>query len=337
MEIKNVLVTGGGGFLGKVLVRKLIQKRLNVTSFSRQWYSELDVLGVKQIQGDLCSKTDVTKAFYGMDTIFHVAAKPGIWGAYQSYYSVNVTGTRNVIEACLVNRVGRLIHTSSPSVIFGESDMKNLDESIPYPATYLAPYPETKAMAEKLVVGAAQKGLAAIILRPHLIWGPEDNNLVPRILRRGNSLKKIGPKGDLTDTIYVDNAADAHILSAERLLADASLSGNIYFISQDDPVSKWEMANGFLAAAGLPPIKGRVSARTAYMAGWLFELIYKTLGIEKEPPMTRFAAKELATSHWFNISRAKKDLGYTPAISTEEGLRRLKEWLEAGGLSHYGL
>ncbi len=337
MKIENVLVTGGGGFLGKVIVRKLIQKKLNVTSFSRQWYPELEKLGVAQIQGDLCNKIDVLRAFHKMDTIFHVAAKPGIWGSYQGYYSVNVTGTQNVIEACTANRVARLIHTSSPSVIFDESDMENLDESIPYPETYLAPYPETKAMAEKLVIKAAQMGLAAIILRPHLIWGPEDNHLVPGIISRAKRLKRVGPANDLVDTIYVDNAADAHILAAEKLLTNLSLSGNIYFISQDEPISKWEMANAFLSAAELPPLKGRVSARTAYLAGWMFELIYKTLGIKKDPPMTRFAAKELATSHWFNISRAKNDLGYAPAVSTQEGLKRLKEWLKAKGTSHYGL
>jgi nucleoside-diphosphate-sugar epimerase len=135
----------------------------------------------------------------------------------------------------------------------------------------------------------------------------------------------------------VDNAADAHILAAESLSADISLSGNIYFISQDEPISKWEMANAFLSAAGMPPIKGRVSAKTAYMAGWLFEMIYKTLGIKRDPPITRFAAKELATSHWFDISRAKRDLGYLPSISTKEGLKRLKEWLETEGKSRYGL
>jgi nucleoside-diphosphate-sugar epimerase len=337
MKIENVLITGGGGFLGKVIARKLVGKKLKVTSFSRQWYPQLEALGVAQIQGDLCNKTHVIKAFQGMDTIFHVAAKPGIWGSFESYYSVNVTGTQHVIDACRENQVARLIHTSSPSVIFDESDMENMDESIPYPETYLAPYPETKAMAEKLVLGAVQTGLSAIILRPHLIWGPEDNHLVPKILHRAKRLKRIGPENDLTDTIYVDNAADAHILAAEKLLTDPSLSGNIYFLSQDEPISKWTLANAFLSAAGMPPIKGRVSARTAYLAGSLFEGIYKTLGIKTDPPMTRFAAKELATSHWFNISRAKKDLGYLPAVSTEEGLKRLKKWLETEGLAHYGL
>ncbi len=337
MKIENVLVTGGGGFLGKVIARKLILGGVKVTSFSRQWYPQLEALGVAQIQGDLCNKADVVKAFQGMDTIFHVAAKPGIWGRFQSYYSVNVTGTQHVIAACQANHVARLIHTSSPSVIFDAFDMENLDESIPYPETYLAPYPETKAMAEKLVLGAAKMGLAAIILRPHLIWGPEDNHLVPTILCRAKRLKKIGSGSDLVDTIYVDNAADAHLLAAEKLLTNTRLSGNIYFISQDEPISKWTLANAFLSAAGLPPLKGHVSAKTAYLAGGLFELVYKTFGIKKDPPMTRFAAKELATSHWFNISRAKKDLGYTPAISTQEGLRRLKKWLETEGLTRYGL
>jgi nucleoside-diphosphate-sugar epimerase len=337
MKIENTLITGGGGFLGKVIARKLIHKNVKVTSFSRQWYPQLEALGVTQIQGDLCNKRDVINAFQGMDTIFHVAAKPGIWGSFDSYYSINVTGTQHVIDACRANQVPRLIHTSSPSVIFDASDMENMDESLAYPKTYLAAYPETKAMAEKLVVSACKTGLSAIILRPHLIWGPEDNHLVPKILSRAKRLKKIGPKEDLTDTIYVDNAADAHLLAAEKLSSNPLLSGNIYFISQDDPISKWTLANAFLEAAGLPPIHGRVSARTAYLAGGLFELIYTILGIKKDPPITRFAAKEAATSHWFNISRAKKDLGYAPAISTQEGLRRLKKWLETEGLSRYGL
>ncbi len=327
MEMKNVLITGGGGFLGKAIVRKLRDKHIQVTSFARQFYPELDALGVTQIQGDLTNKASVVQAFKDMDTIFHVAAKPGIWGSYDSYYQVNVMGTSHVIEACRSNGVERMIYTSSPSVVFDEFDMENKDESIPYPDTYLAPYPKTKAMAEKMVVKAAKEGVPAIILRPHLIWGPEDNHLVPKIISRAKRLKVIGPKDDRVDTIYVDNAADAHVLAAEKLLVRPDLSGNIYFISQDDPISKWEMINAFLDAAGLPPIKGHVSARTAYMAGWVFEGIYKLFGIQKDPPMTRFAAKELATSHWFDISRAKKDLGYTPAVSTQEGLIRLKKWL----------
>ncbi len=336
MEIKKALVTGGGGFLGKAVARKLIDKKIEgkkieVVSFSRQRYAELDKMGVTQIQGDLANEADVIEACKGMDTVFHVAAKPGIWGSYDSYFQVNVTGTVNVLSACKANNVARLVHTSSPSVIFNDCNMENVDESVPYPDTYLAPYPETKALAEKKVVQAAKEGLPTIILRPHLIWGPGDNHLVPGIVSRAKRLKIVGPEDDLVDTIYVDNAADAHVLAAEKLVSNPELSGNIYFISQDDPVSKWAMANAFLAAAGLPPIQGKISGKAAYAAGWVFENIYKVFNIQKDPPMTRFAAKEMATSHWFDISRVKKDLGYKPKVSTAEGLKRLEEWLTKEG------
>ena len=329
--MEKVLVTGGGGFLGKAVVKKLLAQHCDVTSFSRQYHRSLEWMGVAQIQGDLIDAAAVQSAVKGMDTVFHVAAKPGVWGPYADYFAVNVTGTRHVIDACLAWQVPRLIYTSSPSVIFDAFDMENVDESVPYPGNYLAPYPETKAMAEKMVRQAALAGLDVIILRPHLIWGPEDNHLVPGIIRRAGRLKIVGRTDDRVDTIYVDNAALAHVLAARKLAENPSLSGNIYFISQDDPVSKWEMANAFLKAAGLPPITGQVSAKTAYAAGWFFETIYRLLGITKEPPMTRFVAKELATSHWFDISRAKKDLGYYPEISTQEGLKRLTAWFSQNG------
>ncbi|MGM0393205.1 MAG: NAD-dependent epimerase/dehydratase family protein [Thermodesulfobacteriota bacterium] len=325
--MEQVLVTGGGGFLGKALVKKLMERDYAVTSFSRHHHKTLAQMGVPQISGDLTDAAAVKQAVKGMQTVFHVAAKPGVWGHYKTYHAVNVTGTEHVIAACLSQGVKRLIYTSSPSVVFDGSDMENADESVPYPKSYLAPYPETKAAAEKLVRQAAQQGLDVIILRPHLIWGPEDNHLLPGILKRAKRLRIVGRTDDRMDTIYVDNAALAHVLAAQKLKENSSLSGNIYFISQDDPVSKWEMVNAFLDAAGLPPVKKRVSAQTAHAAGWCFEKIYTLLGIAAEPPMSRFLAKELATSHWFDISRAKNDLGYVPEISTQEGLRRLKEWL----------
>ncbi len=328
---KHLVVTGGGGFLGSAVVRKLISKGYRVSSFSRHFHECLKELGVDQLQGDLTDAKAVTEAFKGAGAVFHVAAKPGIWGAFDDYWQVNVKGTENVIAACFENQVGQLIYTSSPSVIFNGKDMENVDESTPYPEKYPAPYPETKAMAEQRVRQAVEKGLHAIILRPHLIWGPGDNHLVPGIVNRAGRLRQVGRSDDRVDFVYVDNAADAHILALEKLRETPSLSGNVYFISQGDPVSKWEMADAFLRAAGKPPIKGRMSARTAYVAGALFEFVYRFLKIRKEPPLTRFAAGELATSHWFDISRARKDLGYDPKISTREGLERLKQWFEQKG------
>ena len=328
MKNKNILVTGGGGFLGKAIVKKLIKTKAKVYSFSRRFYPELEKMGVMQIQGDIADGKALTQALKGMETVFHVAAKPGVWGPFDEYYKTNVIGTENVLTACFDNNVEQLIYTGSPSVVFDGKDMENADESVPYPAKYLAPYPQTKAMTEKLVCKASKRGLKTIILRPHLIWGHEDNHLVPGIIKRAGRLKRVGRSDDLVDTIYVDNAAMAHVMASEKLAENPHLSGNIYFISQDDPISKWKMANAFLDAAGLPPIKGHISAKKAYIAGYIFEKIYTLLGIQKEPPMTRFVAKELATSHWFNISRAKQDLGYYPEVSTKEGLARLGQELE---------
>ena len=325
---ENVLVTGGGGFLGKAIIKKLLKKKVSVKSFSRNYYSELEQLGVEQIQGDLQNLNQINTACKDCDLIFHVAAKPGIWGTWNEFYGINVTGTENVIKACNNNNISRLIYTSSPSVVFDGKDMEGVDENVPYPDKYEGFYPETKAIAEKIVLKQTSNNLKTIILRPHLIWGPEDNHVVPGIISRAKKLKKVGRHDDLTDTIFIDNAADAHILAAEKLKANASLSGNIYFISQDDPVSKWYMADKFLEAAGLSPIKGKVSAKTAYIAGSVFEFLYSLFRIKKDPPMTKFAAKELATSHWFNISKAKKDLGYEPKVSIEQGLKQLKQWFD---------
>ena len=331
MEIKNVLVTGGGGFLGKAIVKKLVAKNLAVTSFSRHFYPELENMGVCQIQGDLVDKVAVVKALEKMDVVYHVAAKFGIWGPLKDFIPVNVTGTQNVINACLENNVKQLIYTSSPSVIFDEEDMENVDESIPYPKKYMASYPETKAMAEKLVKNAAKSGMKTIILRPHLIWGPEDNHFLPTIIKRAKRLKRVGQKEYLVDTIYVDNAADAHIMASEKLFENPSLSGNVYFLSQDEPMPIWKIINAFLDTAGLPPMKGQVSEKIVYIAGSIFEFVYKFFNIKGEPLITKLGAKELATSHWFNISRAKKDLGYYPKISTQEGLIRLKQWFSELG------
>ncbi len=334
MENKKILVTGGGGFLGKAIVKMLLEKNAEVTSFSRHLYLDLKKMGVKQIQGDLFDEASVDIAVKGMDMVFHVAAKAGVWGSYESYYNANVSGTEHVIKACMKHQVRQLIYTSSPSVVFDGTDMEGVDESAPYPEVFHAPYPETKAIAEQAVRKAGRKGLKTITLRPHLIWGPEDNHLVPGIISRAKRLKKVGRLDDKVDTIYVDNAAYAHILAAEKLEETPDLSGNVYFISQDEPISKWVMADGFLAAAGLPPIKGHISEKGAIAAGRWIEFFYRLFHIKKEPPMTVFVAKELATSHWFDISRAKKDLGYVPQVSIKEGLLRLQEWIAKAGENH---
>ena len=213
---KQILVTGGGGFLGQAIVRQLVEEGHQVSSFSRHFHPPLETLGVRQLCGDITNAGLVKDAVRGKDAVFHVAAKAGVWGDVDDYYRVNVTGTQNVITACQSCRVSMLIHTSSPSVVFHGKDMQGADESTPYPARFHAPYPRTKAMAEQQVL-AAGNPLKTIVLRPHLIWGPGDNHLVPRIIARARGLRQVGDGTNRVDTIYIDNAARAHVLAMQAL------------------------------------------------------------------------------------------------------------------------
>jgi 2-alkyl-3-oxoalkanoate reductase len=325
--MKHVLVTGGGGFLGCAIVKLLAARNIPIRSLSRNTYPNLTPFGVEQVQGDVADPGVVIKACKGIDTIFHTAAKAGIWGPYHQFYRTNVIGTRNILAACKTNPEINLIYTSSPSVVFDGRDMKGANESSPYPKKFKAHYPKTKARAEQSILAASKNGLKAIILRPHLIWGPGDNHLAPRILARAHRLRQIGDGENKVDTIYIDNAARAHLLAQKALSKDPSLSGRIYFISQDRPVKLWEMINHILAAGAKPPVARTISPKKAYVIGAMLESIFRILSIKGEPSMTRFLAQELSLSHWFDISAAKKDLGYTPKISTAEGLAQLKRWL----------
>lgn len=324
----TALVTGGGGFLGRSLVMKLLEKGVRVRTFSRRRYPDLDIEGVEQHQGDIGNRDAVAAVCRDMETVYHVAAKTGVWGHYADFHNVNVVGTLNVIQACKAERSTCLVYTSSPSVVFDGRDMEGVDESVPYPDHYRSPYPQTKALAEQAVVKASTEGLPAIILRPHLIWGPRDNHLVPRILARAERLRRIGNGRNLVDTVYIDNAADAHILAADALNSRPELSGRIYFISQGEPLPLWDMVDAILAAGGKPPVRKSVSLRNAMLIGTLLETLYRMLRVKGEPPLTRFVAEELSTAHWFNINAARRDLGYRPRVSTANGLVYLQEWLE---------
>jgi nucleoside-diphosphate-sugar epimerase len=327
----KALVTGGGGFLGKAIVRMLLAEGVDVCSFSRTAHAELDALGVEHRLGDLADGNAVVAAASGCDIVYHVAAKAGVWGPYRDFYRANVLGTRNVIEACRTHGIRRLVYTSSPSVVFDGTDMEGVDESVPYPAHFHAFYPQTKAAAEQLVLQANGPQLATVALRPHLIWGPEDNHLVPRILERGRkgALRRIGRRECLVDTIYIDNAARAHLQAAAHLDIGSAVAGKAYFLSQGEPLPLWDIVDRILAAGGVPPVAGTISPGLAYGIGWLMEKIYGLLHLRSEPRMTRFVARELSTAHWFDLSAARNDFGYEPQVSFDEGMLRLKEWLDA--------
>ena len=321
----TILVTGAGGFLGQAIVRRLRHRGLAVRGLNRRTYPALQALDVEQIQGDIADRETVFQAVSGCEAVFHVAALAAVWGKAETFDRINTGGTRNVIEACRQFGVRRLVYTSSPSVTFDGSDQEGVDESAPYPQKFLAHYPRTKAAAEQLINQANDRELATVSLRPHLIWGPGDNHLLPRLLERhkANQLKIVGDGGKLVDSVYIDNAADAHLAAFDRLDLQSAIGGKNYFISNGEPKPMGWLINQLLQASGLSSVKSRVSAGLAYTAGAVLEGCYRWMGLKTEPRMTRFVARQLATAHWFDINAAKRDLGYRPVISIEEGLRQL--------------
>jgi nucleoside-diphosphate-sugar epimerase len=329
-----VLVTGGGGFLGSAIVRILRERGQAVRSLARHFYPEVNAVGASQIQGDVADPAIVSRAVEGCSAIFHAAAKAGLWGSYSEYYRSNVLGTENVIAACRKHGVRRLIYTSSPSVVFTGHDLEGVDESIPYATRYDAAYPATKAIAEKLVLESNDATLATVSLRPHLIWGPGDNNILPRIYARARArrLFRIGSRNPLIDLTYIDNAAFAHVLAGERLDSGSPVAGKAYFIAQGQPVRLWDMVNRLLEIAHLPPVTRSVPRALAMTLGGGLEAAYSLFRLPGEPRMTRFLARELSTSHWYNLDAARRDLGYSPQVGIEEGLRRLAESIRKGSV-----
>lgn len=329
----RALVTGGGGFLGGAIVRMLRERGDSVRSFSRSAYPALDTLGVDQVLGDLADASAIESAARGCDVVFHAAAKAGVWGRWRDYYETNVIGTRNVVAACRKLGIRKLVFTSSPSVTFAGVDQNGVNESEPYPTKFLARYPHTKALAEQAVLAANGPGLATVALRPHLIWGPRDPHLTPRLVDRARQgkLKRIGRESKLVDTTYVDNAAIAHLQAADRLEEGSPVAGKAYYLSQGEPEPLWDFVNRVLSVAGLPPITKSVPAGVAYAAGATMEGIWRLLRLRGEPPMTRFVARQLATAHWFDLTAAKRDLGYEPHVATDDGLARLESWFRATG------
>jgi nucleoside-diphosphate-sugar epimerase len=320
------LVTGGGGFLGRYVVEKLLQRGDQVRVLGRRTYSDLEKLGVDCLQADIRDSKSIKPAFSGVDEVYHCAAIAGIWGRWQDYFDINVQGTTNVIEACVAAGVKRLIYTSSPSVVFDGKDQRGIDESQPYPKAWLTHYPHSKMLAERSVLKAnGQNGLATVSLRPHLIWGPRDQHLIPRIVARAKAgkLMQVGDGSNLVDVIHVENAALAHLQAATSLANGGNCAGRVYFISQGQPVVLWDFINAILKGAGVAPVKKKISFRLAYQLGGCMEAAYKLVRKNEEPRMTRFLACQLATDHYYNIDSARRDFGFSPTITTEQGLADL--------------
>ena len=323
----KILVTGGGGFLGQALCRGLRTRGHEVVSFNRGRYPALAAIGVQQVQGDLALRDAVIAAAAGCDAVFHNAAKAGAWGSYRSYYDANVVGTQNVIEACRIHGIGKLVYTSTPSVTHRKTHPVEggTADTVPYGEQLKAPYAATKLLAEKLVLAANDMQLATVALRPRLIWGVGDNQLLPRLVERAKAgrLRFVGDGDNRIDTTYIDNAAQAHFDAFEHLAPGAACAGRAYFISNGEPRTVRDIVNGLLQAAGAPAVEKTIPFGAAYAAGAVCEGLWHVLPLKGEPPMTRFLAEQLSTTHWYDMAPARRDFGYVPRVTIDEGLARL--------------
>lgn len=330
----NILVTGGGGFLGQALCRGLIERGHAVASFNRGHYPQLDALGVRQIRGDLADRDAVLAAFGGLDTsrfdaVFHNAAKAGTWGSYDSYHRANVLGTQHVLDACRAHGIGKLVYTSTPSVTHRATHPVEggTADTVPYGEGFKAPYATTKLIAEKAVLAANDAQLATVALRPRLIWGPGDTQILPRLVQRANAgrLRIVGSGDNKVDTTYIDNAAQAHFDAFGHLAPGAACAGRAYFISNGEPLPMRELLNRLLRAAGAPEVHKTLPFGAAFAIGAVCEGLWHALPLKGEPPMTRFLAEQLSTAHWYSMEPARRDFGYVPKVTMEEGFRRLRQ------------
>jgi len=335
----SVLVTGGTGFLGRRLVERLLAAGRPVTVLARRADPTLTARGVRFITASLDEAPAVAAACAGHATVFHTAAKVGVWGPYDDFYRTNVLGTRALIAGCLAHGVARLVYTSTPSVVYHGHGLANADESLPLTTDCPSPYPLTKAIAERAVLAAnsaAPSGLRTVALRPHLIWGVGDPHLVPRVLARARAgrLRIVGDGTNRVDLVHVENAVDAHLLAESALSVSPrstlnsqpalpAAAGRAFFITNGEPVLLWDWINQLLTALGEPPITRRLSLRTASAIGAVCETLWRILPVSSEPPMTRFIAAELAKDHWFNLAAARRDLAYIPRITMAAGTAEL--------------
>ena len=326
------LVTGGGGFIGSHILKALRAQEPNckLRAFQRSANPGLEAMGVEVIQGDLQDPGAISRSCEGVEAVFHVAARAGIWGSWDDFYKPNVVGTRNVIYGCKSAMVPFLIYTSTPSVVFGGKPIRGGNESLAYPEDWPFHYGHTKALAESAVLDVhdpSGNGIQTVALRPHLVWGPEDPHIAPRLIDRTRKgrLRIVGDGSNRVDVTHVKNVAQAHVQALIALRAKQT-GGKAYFLSDGEPVLLWEWINTLLEGVGVPPLKRSISHGAAYRVGAILEWVFKTFKLKGEPPMTRFVASQLAEDHWFDISAARLDLGYDPQFNSKNSMEELISW-----------
>lgn len=312
----NILVTGGTGFLGARVARRLLTDGHRVTLLGRNFSNVQPLLasGAIPLQIDLANASAVSAAFAGMDAVCHAGALSAPWGKRADFFSANVNGTRAVVEGCRAHGVQRLVYISSPSVVFSGRDVIQADESAPYPPRFTSTYALTKKLGEDLVNAAPD--VPAVILRPKAIFGPGDGSLLPRLIAaaRQGRLPQIGSGRNQVDLTYVDNVVSAILLAFDSPAA----VGRTYTITNGESVPLWQVIRQVLERLGLSTRLRTVSLPLALAAARLMEWRAALTG--SEPLLTRYSVLILARNQTYDISAARRDLGYQPGVSIAAGI-----------------
>lgn len=315
----KVLATGASGFLGRAVVRALQQAGHDVRTLQRR---PSGVAGAEDHLGSVTDPDATAAAVEGVDAVVHMAAKVSLAGDPAEFHAVNVEGTRTLLDAATAAGVTRIVHVSSPSVAHAGHALQGVGAEPADPAGARGEYARTKAEAELLALGRAGDAASLVVIRPHLVWGPGDTQLIARVLdraRRGR-LPLLNGGTALIDSTYVDNAASGIAAALARV---DDVSGRAYVLTNGEPRPVGDLLAGICRASGVRPPRFSVPARVAVAAGALVERVWAVRPGQDEPPMTRFLAEQLSTAHWFDQTEIRRDLHWTPAVSIDEGLRRL--------------
>lgn len=317
----RVLVTGSTSLLGRHVVDRLVARGDDVSVFQRQ-VSGLDVI---EHLGDVADGVAVAGAMSGNEAVIHVAGLASISGGWARFEATNVIGTRNVINAAREHGVSRVVQISSPSVAHAGQSLIGVSAGVADPDGARGNYAKSKAIAEHQALAADSPDMAVVAIRPHLIWGPGDTQLVGRIVDRARSgrLAIVGTGGALIDTTYIDNAADAAIAAVDRA---PDLGGRAFVVTNGQPRPIGELINRIVMAAGLEPPRVKVPYLAARAGGTVAEKIWDRRAIEGDPPMTSFLAEQLGTAHWFDQRETRQALEWEPQVSLAEGFKRLAAW-----------
>ena len=330
----KIIITGGLGFVGRAVAAKALKldgvDEILVVGRNVSPEPAKILPGIRYLSFDL-SKKGSYDWLHDSHTVFHIAAKAGVDGRIEEYMAANLVATESLLNACRKYQVKRFIYTSTPSVVFNNSNIQGGKESLPYLSSPISPYAYTKALAEKLVLDSHEpKRFQTLAIRPHLVWGKGDPHLLPRIIdrHRKGKLRMVGDGTNRMDITHVENVAHAHICAFSAMLKNQYLGGKAYFIGQNEPVLLWPWLNQIFAELGLPPLTKKISFKNAYYIGSIIEFLWKALNLRRDPPMTRFIASQLAHDHWFSNESAEKDIGYKPKIDMKQAMLETLPWLK---------